>query len=686
MHRITAPLAVALALLAVAPASAATLLPWPSDGYTRLDPTTDTGRRLNLQLADMPANAAARPIDPTEFNRNEGFSPGTLIVARVPGLDSQAAFDRTGLVPITAVGRSFDRDQPAVVINARTGARQSIWSELEYPPELGKDPSVQTLVIHPARNLDEGERYVVALRRLRRADGSIIAPAGPPDAQDAATLKRAGVSTKDLYLTWDFTVASERSLSERMLHIRDAAFAQLGDGNLSDVKVAGAAPQAFVYPDLPDDDNTADVDGITNFTPEQNPRIARIVRGRVLVPCFLSTPGCAEGGGFVYGTDGLPMQLPGNTDAANFVCIIPRAVTTRGPARPSLYGHGLLGEASQVAGGAQQALASEHDIVLCATDWIGMAQEDLPNAVSILADVSRMNTLADRAQQGMLNFLFLGRALIHPDGLSKDPAFIVDGHPAIDTSRLYYDGGSQGGIMGGSLTAVAPDFTRAALGVPAMNYSILLQRSVDFDSYAQVMYNAYPDELERPLILGLVQLLWDRGEADGYAHHMTSDAYPNTPPHQVLMQIAWGDHQVTNWAAQIEARTIGARLRTPILDDGRDPERVPFYGIPRITRYPATGSAITVWDVGPLRTLADGTVKGTPPPPTGNEPNRPGVDPHGPDASEQATGRAQVGAFLAPDAQSRVIDECGAAPCYLDGWAGPSSSSAASSSGSTTGR
>src|SRR3954469_18196690 len=257
MHRITAPLAVALALLAVAPASAATLLPWPSDGYTRLDPTTDTGRRLNLQLADMPANAAGRPIDPTEFNRNDGFSPGTLIVARVPGLDSQAAFDRTGLVPITDVGRSFDRDQPAVVINARTGARQPIWSELEYPPELGKDPSVETLVIHPARNLDEGEHYVVALRRLRRADGSIIAPAGPPDPKDVAVLRSAHESTRDLSAAWDFPVASERSLAERMLHIRDAAFAQLGDTDLRDLKVAGSAPSAFVYPVLPVYDITA---------------------------------------------------------------------------------------------------------------------------------------------------------------------------------------------------------------------------------------------------------------------------------------------------------------------------------------------------------------------------------------------------------------------------------------------
>ena len=62
----------------------------------------------------------------------------------------------------------------------------------------------------------------------------------------------------------------------------------------------------------------------------------------------------------------------------------------------------------------------------------------------------------------------------------------------LDTSHLYYNGNSQGGIMGGALTAVSPDFTRASLGVPAMNYSVLLPRSVDFDEFAAVLYPALP--------------------------------------------------------------------------------------------------------------------------------------------------------------------------------------------------
>jgi hypothetical protein len=665
-----------VALAFAAPASAApALLPWPSDAYTRFDPTTDTGRRLDLQLTQMPTNAAGVPIDPTAFNRNDGFSPGTLIVAQVPGLDTPAAFAANHFPTNTDPSRSFDADAPVVVIDAtaRKHPRQLLWAELEYPG--AHDPAVQTLVVHPGRNFTEGHRYIVLLRHLVKADGTPIPAAAPVPEDLAGTLHRAHVSTAGAYRAWDFTIASERNLSERMLHIRDASFTALGDRDLADGRVQGSAPVATVYPDLPDDrpeppdplpgvPDQANVDGITNFTAAQNPRLLRIVRGRVVVPCWLDTPECAPGGSFVYGLDGLPVENPSTRALADFVCIVPRSVLTRGPARPALYGHGLLGDASQVAGGAQQALAFEQNLMLCATDWSGMSTEDLPNAVSILANLSHFDSLADRGQQGMLNFLYLGRALIHPDGLVKDPAFAG----ALDTSHLYYDGGSQGGIMGGSLTAVAPDFTRAALGVPGMNYSILLQRSVDFDTYAQVMYNAYPDELQRPIILSLIQLQWDRAEADGYAAHITSDPYPNTPAHQVILSMAYGDHQVSNWTTIVEARTIGARVRTPIVAPFRDQGDM-WFGIPPIGSFPTFGSELLVSDVGPLRQVG-GQTKGTPPPPVANEPNRPGVDPHGPDASEQVWARAQIGAFLQPNDVSTLIGVCDDHPCYLDGWDG----------------
>ena len=154
----------------------------------------------------------------------------------------------------------------------------------------------------------------------------------------------------------------------------------------------------------------------------------------------------------------------------------------------------------------------------------------------------------------------------------------------INTSKLYYNGNSQGGILGGALTAVSPDFTRASLGVPAMGYSTLLTRSIDFDTYASILYPAYPNELSRPLALSLIQMLWDRAEPNGYAHRMTTNPLPNTPPHEVLMNVALGDHQVTNYQADVEARTVGAQIHSPVVYDGRWPDFDVAWNIPRIAR------------------------------------------------------------------------------------------------------
>ena len=143
--------------------------------------------------------------------------------------------------------------------------------------------------------------------------------------------------------------------------------------------------------------------------------------------------------------------------------------------------------------------------------------------------------------------------------------------------------------MGGALTALAPDFQRAVLGVPGMNYSTLLQRSVDFDDFAPIIYGGYPNEIERQLWIAQIQLLWDRGENNGYAQHITTRPLPNTPAHTVLMQVAFGDHQVPDFTTSIMARTFGARIRRPVLDPGRSPLRDPFWGLRGRLRSPTGG-------------------------------------------------------------------------------------------------
>jgi hypothetical protein len=667
------------------------LFPFPNDHYTRRADTA-TGRQIDLRTASMPANRHGVHIDARDYNYADGFSAGQEIVTKVPGLDTNRALRRTHAVRVTNLGAYQRPDAPVVVLDADTGERWPIFVEIDVNPPKPED---RALIIRPAVNFQANHRYIVALRNLRQADGSLIgAPVAfryyrddVPSDQPAVerrrahfesifrTLRDAGIGRRDLYLAWDFTVESDRSPAKRMLAMRNRAFGGLGDEDLSDLKVQGSSPRFAVT--SVESFQPCGADGCQDG---ENDQLTRLVKGTINVPCFLDQPACPPGSRFNLDEHGIPQRIPGNIALGNFECIIPRSAITGGPhkLRPSLYGHGLLGDASEVEAGKLQQVASEHRMMFCASDWAGMSQSDVPNVLTVLQDLSRFPTIADRLQQGMLNFLFLGRAMIHPDGLATDAAFRFAGKSLIDRTRLFYAGGSQGGIMGGSLTAIAPDFNRAYLGVPGMNYSTLLQRSVDFDDYAHGvfgdvdtdlgLYDNYPDELDRQLTMSLIEMIWERGEANGYAHRITTNPHRDTPPHKVLIQEAFGDHQVANIATEVEARTIGLRIRAPTLDPGRSLDRRPFWGIPRIQRFPHHGSAITVWDVGPLRTV-DGEVKGTPPPPPYNIPNREGVDPHGPDASETVEGQQQISRFLRIG--GAVIDPCGDHPCYLDGYAGP---------------
>ncbi|MEX2393874.1 MAG: hypothetical protein WD826_05285, partial [Actinomycetota bacterium] len=304
----------------------------------------------------------------------------------------------------------------------------------------------------------------------------------------AETARGNAFDRSKLFLAWQFTIASERSLTERVLHIRDEAFAALGDRNLADGVIQGAPPRF----------------SITTVTPiTDDPSKQRQVEGIVTVPNFLNLPPlplveelhspvdtpagdslpmqAIPGGRFLYGLNGLPMQNPVlPTIDVPFVCTIPKAASGANPAHPTLYGHGLLGSRFESTGGSTER-DRERNFMPCATNWMGFAEYDIANALVTLLDPSNMPSMIDRAQQGFLNFLYLGRALAHPSGLATAPAFKADSSSLFKSNELFYDGNSQGGIMGGALTALAVDHTRATLGVVGMNYSTLLNRSVDWE-------------------------------------------------------------------------------------------------------------------------------------------------------------------------------------------------------------
>lgn len=583
------------------PIAAPCMLPWPNDHFTVEDTTSPTQRRLALVAESLPANNSGNHINPTDQNRADGFSPGSPVLVQIEGLD----IDGSKVPGLADPQKSLDADSPVVLVDATTGKRHPFWAELDAIADPGTTP---LLMIHPAVNFTDGHRIVAALRGLVDSSGQAIEPslafAAYRDGQRTtdsvfearrpamerifADLANAGVRRDNLQLAWDFTIASTQSLTGRMIAIRDDAFGALGD----------AAP----------------VFTVDTVTENPNQFVSRRIEGTFQMPLYL-TAGGQTGGRFVLDDSGRPTRQPG-TFTAHYLCNLPPAAENS-PARMSMYGHGLLGDRGEVNGSLTRKMSANHNIAYCATDWYGMAEEDVPTALAALHDISKFPAIADRLQQGLLAFLYLGRLMKHPQGFSAHEAFQFGGHSALKTDELYFDGNSQGAILGGALTAVAQDFTRSTLAEAGMNYEVLLDRSSDFDEYLNfVMLPAYPKRYDRILCIALAQLLWDRGETDGYANHVTRDPLSGTPTHTVLLLGAVGDHQVTEYSLRVEAATMGAAAHVPIAAAGRVAERDPGWLLTPISQYPYGGSAYVLWDTG------------SPASPIGNVPSRVGHDPH----------------------------------------------------------
>src|SRR3954463_8090314 len=257
------------------------MLPYPNDWFTKADASSATGRRLDLSVLAMPRNAAGKPVEPEEWNRSDGFSAGAQILTVVPGMTKNEDIAPSGIAPVTDLGRNDDPtvDPGVILLDTQTGQRVPVWGEVDQyvdeaaPVQTGS--TQQDLMIHPAVNLVDGRNYIVALRHLVTDDGHSIAQpsasfkayrdrtAPLTDPRRAhmenifSTLAQAGIGRSDLYLAWDFTTASTKNVTGRLLAMRDDAFHQLGDDNLADGVVKGSAP-AFK------------VESVTNLPPKDD--------------------------------------------------------------------------------------------------------------------------------------------------------------------------------------------------------------------------------------------------------------------------------------------------------------------------------------------------------------------------------------------------------------------------------
>jgi hypothetical protein len=600
------------------------LLPYPSSRF--LAPAhTATGYRLELPEGLTPSffnftDGRVEALSPAPYGVLDGFNPAVQVLMHFPGgvdpvqshasrlLANTRSYDETSLQP----------DSPTVLLDADTGQRILHFIEVDaraVDKNTGDPLPNQIVFLRPGEHLHAGHRYIVAVRHLVHPDGSPVEPEPAFEAlrDERPTtipavqadrlrmrrifhdLRRAGFSSGDigeLQLAFDFVVASQGNTTGEMLSMRDQAFAWLAGQSGPTFQVDPSQSQEF----------DCSVPG--QF-------LWRRVHGTFQVPLFLSVDPAADPGdvGFLqHDAAGTPHWS--TLENAPFTILVPCAAQA-GPVPPVVVGHGL-GQTGQgilqlfVDESGDLLLGGPNDFryLLGATDWHGMSGPDFDGVLqlqgflgSIFSDFDNFPALPDRLRQAQANTLVLARMM--RDGLfDSSPWFQRDDGSGVFPGRdqpEYYWGVSLGGIMGLFFSSLTPDVQRLAIDVGASNFSMLLSRAEPFRQFEDLLLSiAQPDVTKQAIGIQLLEELWARGEPAGYATHITGLNDPPLPgsiPKRILMTVARFDHQVSNQAAEITART----LRLPALVGSAE------YGKPQIPDLPGPlDSAVEYYDPGGL--------------------------------------------------------------------------------------
>jgi len=553
-------------------------MPWPSNRYLVADKATATGYRVHFPQGALPANQSGKHVDGKDWSLLDGYNVTTPLLMHFPG-----GVDMSQLPQEATPTDALAANSPIVWLAVKGNKVERIPCFAELDQNEHDTPDLRTFIVRPAVLLEEGTRYVVALRGLKHPGGKPIAPspafAALRDGMTAGSLLAArqsrfdeifqileqqGVAKSGLTLAWDFVTASSQTTHGDMLTIRTQGFAAVG----------AKGPELTIQ-------------SVVETTVEQNAHIALTVKGTFKVPHFVhEVPIGKKTGWRIHRTpDGKPTQN-GWRDA-EFLLRVPHSALTGKPHGLIQYGHGLLGSLGQVEGGFNGKIANQHGFLLFACNMTGMANEDVPTIFAMIEDFTHFPALPERIHQGLLENLLLARSMRER---LQDLPELQKYKLAINKDELFWSGISQGGIYGATYLALSSDVTRAHLGVPGNNYSLLMERSSDFIPYLLVILGSYPDSRDRILLLSLIQMRWDSVDPASYLRHLSKEPFPGLPPHHALFASAKGDWQVALLSNEILARSgFGVALMSHY---GR-----PVAGVPE-SPYPHIGSGIVNYDFG----------------------------------------------------------------------------------------
>ncbi|MEP6865562.1 MAG: hypothetical protein ABJE66_33390 [Deltaproteobacteria bacterium] len=544
------------------------ILPFPSSLYETADPTSPTGYVLSVPVGAFPKNATTgAPFDPTPLARRHGWSPVTTILWAAPG----------GVDPATLTGQddmatSITLASSTLILDVTANQLVAHFAEVDVNEQ--DHLSNQAVYLRPAQRLTGGHRYAVAITKAVKANGGkdlartpafqsvldnrdfghVLLDRDRPRLRDAiAALEATGLAEKDLLVAWDFTVNDDAATIHDALAARDVALAAMGQGGSN-----------ITYTITSD---TGTVNG--------DPRIARRIELDFQAPA-VTGPALA---GFYRDPTGSVIAT-GMMTAHAFIEVPPCATSANGKSGVLIYGHGFFGSLQEArdAEYLRDIMSSDGCLIVAATLWTGMSQDDIPNALIALNDLNQGWGFGERIFQGIINNITLEQLV---RGKLADEVLIDTGGSLVDVPHTFFLGISMGHILGSVFMAYDPAIQHGVLHVGAANWSLLFERSDKWSVYGVPLKGSYDTLLDADIMEQVLEI--EMEPADGAS--VAGLAIPGTPDKSLLMMTSLHDAQVPNLAGFYQARSLGLTLLqpssvvTPYGFDGKTPDLTRAYVI-----------------------------------------------------------------------------------------------------------
>lgn len=568
----------------------ACFLPYPSDFARTAEPSSPTGFRIGFTKGSELVTMSGKSADVHARLRYDGFSTVTAILGALPGDELSSA----GLPNVNDDPRaSAKKESATLLLDTSTGKLVEHYADMPSNRLDNLETSVkQVVALRSFTRLAPRTRYVVAFRGVKTATGERAqAPEGFRKLRDKTAteaplvalrdrfeadvfgpLEKAGALREELQLAWDFTTGSEEGPKLDMLEVRKLTLAWL----------AANPPKVTV----------------TKVEDRTSPSW-KVVHGTLEGPLF--TESDAPGARLARDAAGVVVQK--GTAKYDFSVHVPTSLKSKcTTGRAIAYGHGFFGGQEEMTSAPATEIGNRLEAVTFGIDWLGMSIQDRDWLARMISeDPARTTDFSDRVHQAMANWIVLTAAVrkgafdvpeLHrpANGEGSCTGSPEAGALVFDPARIHYFGPSQGAILGATLGALDPDFSRVALNVTGAGFTHMMPRAAPFAPLFVIVHSVFGNSLADQTFATSFQSALDRIDPMTYASNLLEKKLPGSPDdRRVLLQVGLGDSAVPPLGAFLHARALGISQTAPAA--------IPVFGVPEAPAE-TLRSAMTLFDFG----------------------------------------------------------------------------------------